>query len=154
MTTAGTAERRVLAWKRDPVLFVRENFKVEPDIWQADVLRAFANPAAKRVLGIACKGPGKTTVLAWLGWNFLATRPHCKVPCASITGANLKDGLWAELRKWQVRSPLLSQAFEWTQTRIFERKNPGTWFASARAWAQDADPQQQANTIAPPLGAR
>lgn len=139
---------KLLVWKRDPVQFVRENFGVEPDWWQVDMLRAFAKRETKRLLGMACKGPGKTALLAWLGWNFLATRPHCKVPCASISGANLKDGLWAEFKKWQNRSAFLSEAFLWTHTRIFEKKNPGTWFASFRTWAQDADPQQQANTIA------
>jgi phage terminase large subunit len=27
----------------------------------------------------ACKGPGKTAVLAWTMWNYLVTRPHPKV---------------------------------------------------------------------------
>ncbi len=142
-------QAQVLArWKADPVRFVVDNFHVEPDWWQADMLRAYNRPDVKRVAGVACKGPGKTTVMSWAGWHFMATRPHCKVPCASINGSNLKDGLWAEFRKWQMRSPILMAAFEWTQTRIFEKKNPGTWFASFRTWAQDADPQQQANTIA------
>lgn len=137
---------RLRAWRADPVLFVREVLNAEPDPWQADALTKFNR--GKRHAFVACKGPGKTTGLSWLGWNFLATRPHCKVPCASITGDNLKDGLWAEFSKWQKRSPLLSRAFTWTKTRIFENNNPETWFASARTFAQDADPTKQADTLA------
>lgn len=133
-------------WRAEPVTFVREVFGAALDEWQADALAAF--PLHKRNAMVACKGPGKTTTLAWMGWNFLATRPHCKVPCTSITGDNLKDGLWAEFSKWQKKSPLLMRAFTWTKTRIFENRNPETWFASARTWAQDADQTQQANTVA------
>lgn len=137
---------QVRRWRDDPVLFVREVFKVEPDAWQVDMLRAF--PKNNRLVASACKGPGKTALLAWLGWNFLATRPHCKVPCTSITGTNLADGLWTEFAKWQKKSPLLQRAFTWTKTRIFSTSHPETWWASARTWVQDADPTQQANTLA------
>jgi phage terminase large subunit len=133
-------------WREDPVHFVRDVFRAEPDAWQAEMLRAF--PEHNRLAASACKGPGKTALLAWLGWNFLATRSHCKVPCTSVTGDNLKDGLWTEFAKWQARSPFLQKAFQWTQTRIVQRQHPETWWASARTWAKDADPQQQANTLA------
>lgn len=143
MSPEATQLRR---WKVDPVAFVRECLGVEPDAWQAEMLSAF--PKAKRMAGVACKGPGKTALMAWLGWNFLLTRPHCKVPCTSITGPNLRDGLWAEFKKWQKRSPILLSQFEWTETRIKQVSHPETWWASARTWAQDASPEQQANTIA------
>jgi len=143
-TDAAVANLR--RWREEPVAFCREVLRLEPDAWQARMLAAF--PTSKRMVASACKGPGKTALMSWLGWNFLLTRPHCKVPCTSITGPNLKDGLWTEFRKWQNRSELLQQAFVWTQTRIFARQHPETWWASARTWAQDADPQQQANTLA------
>lgn len=144
--TALEAPSVIRRWREDPVTFVRDCFQVEPDAWQVELLRAF--PEHKRLASVACKGPGKTAALAWMGWNFLATRPHCKVPCTSITGGNLADGLWAEFSKWQKRSPLLMRAFQWTKTRIQMRQHPETWFASARSWAHDADPTQQANTLA------
>jgi hypothetical protein len=140
------AAAQIRRWRQDPVAFVRECLGAEPDWWQADMLRAF--PKHKRLAGVACKGPGKTALEAWLGWNFLFTRPHCKVPCTSITGPNLKDGLWAEFKKWQLRSPILLSQFEWTETRIKHRQHPETWWASARTWSKDAEPEQQANTIA------
>ena len=58
------------AWKADPRRFVREQFGVTPDPWQDEVLAAF--PRNQRLAMKACKGPGKTAVLAWLAWNFLA----------------------------------------------------------------------------------
>jgi phage terminase large subunit len=89
---------------------------VEPDAWQVEFLRAFVKN--QRLALKACKGPGKSAALAWVGWNFLLTRPHPKVVCTSITGQNLKDGLWTEMSKWQQKSPLLSKAFTWAAERI------------------------------------
>ena len=125
---------------------MREVFQATPDPWQDEVLEAF--PREQRIALKACKGPGKSTVEAWCGWNFLLTRPHPKVICTSITGDNLRDGLWAEYAKWQGRSPLLREAFEWTNTRIFAKDHPETWFASARQWSKSADPSSQADTLA------
>lgn len=44
-------------WREHPDLFVRECFKVTPDPWQDDVLKAF--PHNQRMAMQACKGPGK-----------------------------------------------------------------------------------------------
>lgn len=140
------AQARIRAWREDPVAFVQECLGATPDDWQAEVLRAF--PRNQRIALKACKGPGKSTVLAWLIWNFLATRPHPKIACTSITGDNLRDGLWTELAKWQGRSELLRHAFDWTTTRIASKDHPETWFASARQWSKSADSSSQADTLA------
>lgn len=141
-----TAAGRLRAWREDPVRFVHECFHAEPDAWQAEVLAAF--PAERRIAMVACKGPGKSTVLSWLIWNFLATRPHPKIAATAITGATLHDTLWTECAKWQKRSPFLEAAFEWSHNRIAAREHPETWWASARTWSRDADPEQQGNTLA------
>lgn len=136
------------------LVFVREQFGIEPDEWQKDMLLAFgardANGKAKfrRMLAVACKGPGKTAVLAWLGLYFLATRPHCKIPCISITGGNLKDGLWAEFAKWMAKSPFLSAAFTWFAERVVSNEFPATWWISKRSWAAEADPTKQSTDVA------
>lgn len=137
---------KVRQWIDQPPVFVREVFDVVPDKWQDKVLEAF--PKVNRIAGVACKGPGKTAVESWVGWNFMFTRPHCKVPCVSVTGPNLRDGLWAEFAKWQNKSPLLQATFQWTQKRIFAKQHEKTWWASARTWDESADPEQQANTLA------
>lgn len=140
------AQKKIKAWREDPVLFVRDCFQVEPDTWQADVLRAF--PKNSRIAMKSSKGVGKSTILAWCAWNFLATRPFPKMVASSISGENLADGLWAELSKWQQKSKFLSSAFTWTKTRIFANENPENWFLSARTWAKGADASQQANSLA------
>lgn len=134
------------AWKKSPARFVRDVFGVTPDPWQDDVLEAF--PRNQRLAMKACKGPGKTAVLAWLAWNFLMTRLEPKIAATSITAENLADNLWAEMSKWQQRSPLLADAFEWNKSRIVRRGRGETWFMSARSFSRTADASQQGNTLA------
>ena len=125
---------------------MRECLGAEPDAWQRDVLTAF--PSQPRMAMKACKGPGKTALLAVLCWNFLLTRPHPKIAATSITGDNLADGLWTEMAKWQAKSPLLKAAFTWTKTRIFANDHPETWWMSARNWPKGGDANSQADTLA------
>lgn len=140
------AASKLREWRENPPLFVREVFGATPDAWQDKVLEAF--PTQQRIALKACKGPGKSTVEAWCGWNFLLTRPHPKVVCTSITGDNLRDGLWAEFSKWQHKSELLKSAFTWSAERIVCNDFPETWWASARQWSRTADPSEQADTLA------
>jgi len=140
------AQANIKRWREHHSQFVREVFGVEPDAWQAEILEAF--PSNPRLAMKACKGPGKTCVLAWLAWNFLLTRPHPKVAATSITSDNLSDGLWTEMAKWQKKSPLLVAAFTWTKTRIFAKEHPETWWMSARTWPRTASREQQADTLA------
>lgn len=149
--TASVKERaraveQLRKWREHPALMVRELFKVEPDRWQEEALEGF--PQTQRMALKACKGPGKTTVLAWLGWNFLLTRPHPNIAATSITGSNLSDGLWKEMSKWQQKAPILQNRFAWTASRIFSKEYPETWWMSARTWARSATKDQQANTLA------
>lgn len=133
-------------WREDPRVFVRQCLGAEPDAWQDDVLQAVV--ANDRLALKAAKGPGKSTVLAWCAWWFLATHQHPKVVATSITGDNLRDGLWTELAKWLNHSEVLREAFTWSAERIFAKDHPETWWASARAWSKSGDPSQQANTLA------
>src|SRR5690349_11032835 len=136
----------VRAWKTDPVRFVREQFGVEPDPWQAEVLMAF--PRHQRLAMKACKGPGKTAVLAWLAWNFLAVNQDPKIAATSVSGDNLRDGLWAEMAKWQAKPPLLTAGFTWTHNRIAARRRPNTWWLGARSGSKSADLANVGQTLA------
>lgn len=140
------AADNIRRWREAPVTMVRELFEVEPDEWQKDALEAF--PTSKRICMKACTGPGKTAVLAWLGWNFMLTRPHPKIGATSTSGANLKANLWAELSRWYHKAPLLKQLFELTKTAIYSREFPETWVLEARTWPKDADPTQVGNALA------
>lgn len=141
-----TATDAIRRWRDDPRIFVREVFRATPDPWQDKVLEAF--PHNQRMALKACKGPGKTTLLAWLAWNFILTRPHPKIAATSITADNLADNLWTEMAKWQSRSELLKAAFTWQKTRIFANDHPETWWMSARTWPKGASAEEQANTLA------
>jgi phage terminase large subunit len=138
--------QRLQDWKARPQLFVREVFGVTPDGWQDEVLAAF--PRNQRLAMKACKGPGKTAVLAWLAWNFLAVNEDPKIAATSVSADNLADNLWAEMAKWQAKSPLLTARFAWTRTRIFNKARPQTWWMSARSWAKAADTARLGQTLA------
>lgn len=136
----------LVRWRWHPDEMVRELFQAEPDPWQLEGLRVF--PHKNRIAFKASKGPGKTTELAWFAWNFLLTRPECKIGATSISEDNLDDNLWPEMAKWQARSELLKKLFVWTKTRIFYRGAPENHFMTARTWPRTADPQRQAGTLA------
>lgn len=136
---------RIRRWKEHPVQMVRELFGVEPDAWQADALEQY--PHCPRMAMKACTGPGKTAGLAWIGWNFLLTRPNAIAGATSISGDNLKANLWTELARWREKAPLLQRLFEMTKTEIFARDHPKTWKMEARTWAKDANPAQIGNAL-------
>lgn len=130
---------------------VRNEFHVEPDAWQLDVLNAFGDPGKQRIAMQACVGPGKSAVLAWLGWNFMLCYSdgvnHPNGAAISIDAANLKNNLWKELAVWRDRSRLLLKMFEMTAETIFARDFPKTWFLSARTWSKNANQEEQGRTL-------
>lgn len=140
------AQTRIKTWRENPVQFVYDNFKIEPDEWQKDALEKLGGaPNPRRRLAMkACTGPGKSAVLAWIGWHRLACfgrkGEHPKGAALSGEGRdNLRDNLWAELSKWQQRSEFLTSAFEWTGERLYSKDHKETWFLSARSYPKDAD---------------
>lgn len=143
---SAVAAAGIRKWREHPDIFVREVFNVTPDPWQDEALQAF--PTNPRLAMKASKGPGKTTVLAWLAWNFLLTRPHPNIAATSISADNLRDNLWKECAKWRNASPLLQHQFEWQKERIFNKEYPDTWFMSARSWAKSSSDEQLGNTLA------
>jgi len=140
------AKETLERWRWHPEAMVREEFGAEPDAWQLEVLQAF--PHEDRIAMKACKGPGKTAVLAWLIHNFMATRPHPKIGATSITGENLSSALWPELDLWRGKSPFLTATFNWTKTRLEHKAFGSTWFTVARTWARSASPEQQKDALA------
>lgn len=140
------AANKLKLWRAHPDVFVREVFGATPDPWQDEILKAF--PTNQRIAMKASKGPGKSCIEAWLAWNFLLTRPHPKIAATSISGDNLRDGLWAEMAKWQGKSALLKEAFIWQKERIFYKEAPETWWMSARQWSKAADSNSLGNTLA------
>lgn len=151
MSDTVTRAREKLRYYREAadgvVKFVREQLNAEPDPWQADALIEYQTGKPRTAL-VACKNPGKTAVLAWIGCHFLSVFMNPNVIATSITADNLRDGLWKEMALWMARSAWMQHEFTWTAERIFQKKNPATWWMSARNWSKRADPQQQGNTLA------
>jgi hypothetical protein len=144
--TLKEAASRIRSYRENPKQFVWEEFKAEPDAWQADGLEPCGgsfNPR-RRVGFKACTGPGKTTELAWMAWHRLLCfgRKGEYPKGAALSGEgrdNLRDNLWAELSKWQERSELLKHAFTLNQERVYANDHPEGWFLSARSYPKDAD---------------
>ena len=147
------AQEKIKLWRDDPVQFVRDNFDVEPDAWQAIALGSFASGDKEktRIALRACAGPGKSAALAWMGWNFLGCYgdigAHPKGAVVAITADNLKDNLWPEFAKWQSKSEYIKSAFTWTGSRIFAKDHPETWFLSSRSWPKTANEEEQGRTL-------
>ena len=140
------AVQHIARWREHPDVMVKELFAVKPDAWQEEALKTF--PHSPRMAFKSCKGPGKSAVLAWFGWNFLLTRPHPMIGVTSISGANLRTNLWTELARWRNKSPLLQHLFEMNKTEIFAKEHPKTWKMEARTWPADADATQIGNALA------
>jgi hypothetical protein len=140
-------------WRSDPVSFVTDNFKVQPDAWQKEALSALGSKDKNksRIALCSCAGPGKSAVLAWAALWFLACmgekNEHPKGAVVAITKDNLKDNIWSEVSRWQHRSEFLKFAFIWTHERIFSKDHPETWFLSARSWSKTADEEEQGRTL-------
>ncbi len=141
------ASRTIKVWRENPKQFALDNFNVSLDAWQEDALDALASPSylpRRRLCMRACTGPGKSAILAIVGWWRLSCFGHRgeHPKGAAISGEgrdNLRDNLWAELSKWQQRSEFLMRAFEWNQERIASKDHRSTWFLSARSYPQNAD---------------
>jgi hypothetical protein len=137
----------IKAWRKDAELFVRQVLGAVPDRWQSRALRLISNPRTRRLAFKACKGPGKTAVLAWIILWFLTCHYESKVGCTSITEDNINTNLWPELLKWINRSSFLRATFVWTKTQVTRRGNEN-WFAVKRTWPKTGDSQQQADALA------
>lgn len=146
------AADKIKRWRDDPVTMVREEFKIEPDLWQADVLREFPKQGLdQRVSLQACAGPGKSLLLAACGLNFLAcygeAGEHPKGAVVAITQDNLKTNIWPEFSKLMQRSEFFRTAFKWTKERIYAIDHPETWFLAARSFSRDANAEEQGRTL-------
>lgn len=133
---AAQVENPYLAWRlryyHDPVGMVRDTFGVEPDEWQAKVMREVA--AGKRRISIRSgHGVGKTTVLAWIIVWWMLTRFPQKTVATAPTTAQLFDALAAETKSWLGKLPdELKILFNVKSDRIELVAAPDDSFASFR----------------------
>lgn len=145
---AALAQSNLLRWRARPADFFREVLHFEPDAWQEDGADGYGDPEYPITTYVACKGPGKTRILAGTGWWRLTCFAHAQGGALSITLDNLRDNLWKELAYLRQGNPVLEHLFEQTAERIVCKDSPETWFLSARSFAKSADASEQANSLA------
>lgn len=120
----------ILYYADHPVEFVQDIIRVTPDQEQEKILRSVAeNPMTSVRSG---HGVGKSAVEAWVLIWFMLTRPFPKIPCTAPTQHQLFDILWSEVSKWIRNNPVLGKELVWTKERVYMKKYPEEWFATAR----------------------
>ena len=120
--------------RADPVRFVREVLRAQPQEWQAAALNSFAQNS--RLAIRSGHGIGKTALESFCVLWFLFTRPYSKVIATAPTAAQLNKILWSEISRWYSRSNLLKELFDFQKTAIYFREAPARWFAVARTAAR------------------
>ena len=106
-------KKQIPKWRKDPALFVKQVWKIDPTEQQSRLLREIAKPGAK-VAAKSGHGIGKTTVFAWAIIWFLTCYKDAKIPVTAPTAAQLSDGLWADLKMWHSNMPeQMSCWFTW-----------------------------------------
>ncbi len=115
----------------NPVAYAEEIEKYTLDDWQKEALNELVE---HHFLAIRSgSGVGKTFLLSLATKWFLFTRPRSKVPTTAPSGHQLFDVLWTEHFKQLDRSPILSNFFEWTHTRLSVKgRHAPNWYAVAR----------------------
>lgn len=136
MTTPSTSENPfvdfIKKYRHDPVSFVKNVFKVEPDEWQTAFLEAIRDNN-RRISVRSGHGVGKSTAASWAMLWYLMTRYPVKVVVTAPTSSQLFDALFAEIKRWvKEMPPALSELLEVKSDRIELRPSPTEAFISAR----------------------
>jgi hypothetical protein len=103
-------KKRIPVYRKSPQTFFKEILHFNPDPWQAEVSHDLAN---NRLVFLCC-------------FSFP------RVVCTAPTRQQLNDVLWAEISKWQSKSPILKKILKWTKTKVYMRNYEERWFATAR----------------------
>ena len=122
----------IKTYRHDPVAFVKNVFKVEPDDWQTQFLEAIADNN-RRISVRSGHGVGKSTAASWAMLWYLLTRYPVKVVVTAPTSSQLFDALFAEIKRWvKEMDPALQELLEVKSDRIELRPSPTEAFISAR----------------------
>jgi hypothetical protein len=124
-------------WRKDPVLYVRQRFAIEPTPQQVQILQAIQPPGAK-VSVRSGHGVGKSSSAAWIIFWHLETHDFGKIPCTVPSSHQLRDILWGELSKWRRHADGQSAALgippRFWLTTLFKLVNDGLYDPSAKEW--------------------
>lgn len=130
-------------WKKKGTVLHHEE---GPDEWQRDFLNEIGDLMYRQEIGEignliqyavkAGRGPGKTTVLAWIQHWFVSTRPKCQGVVTANTKTQLETRTWRELAKWHDLS-VHKHWFEFRQSKFLSKFNPTTWFLTPVVWSKE-----------------
>lgn len=119
-------------YRHDPVSFVKDVFKADPDEWQSEFLEAISDNN-RRISVRSGHGVGKSTAASWAMLWYLLTRYPVKVVVTAPTSSQLFDALFAEIKRWVKEMPkALQELLEVKSDRIELRPSPTEAFISAR----------------------
>lgn len=132
-TVAELYKEQNLRWFDHPDQFVVEMFHVEPDPWQAEVLRLLPDPNRRYIAMAAAFGVGKTTIMAWVAWWALVVLYPVKVIATAPAMGQMGDGLLAECAKWYEKMhPAWQAQYQPTTTVIYRKVFPDLQYLTAR----------------------
>jgi hypothetical protein len=77
-----------------------------------------------------------TTLVSWIIYWFMSTRPSPQVVVTANTNAQLTGKTWRELAKWH-RLAKNASWFAWSAQKFSLKAAPDTWFASAVPWSKE-----------------
>ena len=126
----GLSDEAILFYAGEPVYFVEDIIRANPDSNQRDILKSLRNYPMTSVR--SGHGIGKSAVEAWSVIWYLCTRPFPKIPCTAPTEHQLMDVLWAEISKWMRNNPALKDELIWTKEKLYMKGYPEEWFAVPR----------------------
>ena len=132
-------------WQKEPVRFAEDSFDFKPDTWQEDVMEDYK--VFRRILMLCSKGPGKTCLLAILGWHFFLTTYLPKLIAVAISRDHLMAGLWAELHLWRGRSKFAQAVCQPGSSRITLNGHEKESFIDARSFKQGSNESDQAAVL-------
>jgi len=137
-------------WQRNIRAFVWDTMGAEPTSQQGKILDAVEKTGAW-VSVRSGHGIGKSAALAWLILWMLTCFDDVRVPCTAPTAQQMRDVLWAEVRKWhRCMLPSVGERIVVQQDRAYVQRDgtPTDNFATART-ARKENPEALAGQHAP-----
>jgi hypothetical protein len=138
----------------DPLGFVLDGFEWPegegPDEWQVSFLIDLGNAIQERRFDpqdphpvdpireavASGHGIGKSTLMAFVFWFIMVTRPNCKGRVTANTFSQLETTTWAEIQKWHKRLKW-REWFEVSASKAYHKENKEGWFAVPLTCAEE-----------------